>query len=146
MTKIENKGFTLIELLVVVAIIGVLASVVLVSLNSARAKSRDARRLSDLREIANALHTYYSDNQQFPNETSDSSLPASALVPEYISSIPRDPLSGNNYRYETTGCSPPNQAFALNAGLETSHNALNGDIDGTRCGLVCNDPAYCIDQ
>ncbi len=48
-------GFTLIELLVVIAIIGLLASIILASLNSARAKGRDARRLADLKEIANVM-------------------------------------------------------------------------------------------
>ncbi len=60
--KNKAKGFTLIELLVVIAIIGILSSVVLASLNSARAKARDARRLSDLHQIRNALELYASDN------------------------------------------------------------------------------------
>ena len=61
-----KQGFTLIELLVVIAVIGILASVVLVSLNSARAKARDARRLSDMRTIQTALEMYYSDNGRYP--------------------------------------------------------------------------------
>lgn len=55
----RNKGFTLIELLVVISIIGLLSSVVLASLNTARASARDARRKADLRQIATALEFYY---------------------------------------------------------------------------------------
>ena len=61
----NNKGFTLIELLVVIAIIGILASVVLVALNSARSKSRDARRKSDLHQIAIALELYRSNHPSY---------------------------------------------------------------------------------
>ena len=63
---IKQKGFTLIELLVVIAIIGLLASIVLVSVNSAREKARDARRKADLHQIQLALEMYYDNNGHYP--------------------------------------------------------------------------------
>lgn len=64
---ILGKGFTLIELLLVISIIGLLASVVLVSLNSAKGKARDSRRLQDIHQLQNAFSLYASDhNGNFP--------------------------------------------------------------------------------
>lgn len=63
-----SSGFTLIELLVVVAIIGILASIVLVSLNGARMKARDARRISDLKAIQTALELYATTHGKYPPE------------------------------------------------------------------------------
>lgn len=64
--KRGNRGFTLIELLVVISIIGVLSSVVLASLNSARSKARDASRLTALRSIRTALEFYYDKYGYYP--------------------------------------------------------------------------------
>ncbi|MEK7652288.1 MAG: type II secretion system protein [Patescibacteria group bacterium] len=61
----DQKGFTLIELLVVIAIIGLLASVVMMSLGLARAKARDVKRRADLKQIMTAMELYYSDYNTF---------------------------------------------------------------------------------
>ena len=55
MKKVLSRGFTLIELLVVIAIIGILASIVLVSLNSARSKGKDTRVISDVNQARTQL-------------------------------------------------------------------------------------------
>lgn len=110
MTKKLNSGFTLIELLVVIAIIGVLATTVLASLNTARQKARNARRITDLRQISLALELYYDTNNSYPNPgggwrsqcaawgnfVPDQVIPG--LTPTYISVFPADPsmnVAGN---------------------------------------------------
>lgn len=64
--NIKQKGFTLIELLVVIAIIGLLASIVLVSLNSARGKTRNTKRNADVVQIATAFNMGINDSNSLP--------------------------------------------------------------------------------
>ncbi|HBB56455.1 TPA: hypothetical protein DEW47_01955 [Patescibacteria group bacterium] len=130
----KKRGFTLIELLVVIAIIGILSSVVLASLNSARTKSRDARRVSDIKQLQIALELYFDAKRGYP-----SALTAANLVtPGYISVIPTDPVGGGAYQYAAlnAGCT----SYHLGATLEdANHAALQTDVDavagtaGTGC-------------
>jgi len=104
-----KKGFTLIELLVVVAIIGMLSSVVLASLNTARGNARDARRVQDGRQIATALELRYNVTNNYPAGVGVpvSTALTSLVSGDYMPALPVDPLygasSGNYYQYCTTG-------------------------------------------
>ena len=86
-TKSE-RGFTLIELLVVIAIIALLASILLVALQSAQIKSRNVKRLSDMAQMNTALEMYFNTNKGYPSSVNG--IPAS-LSPDFASSIPQSP-------------------------------------------------------
>lgn len=134
-----RRGFTLIELLVVVAIIGILASVVLASLNTARMKARDTKRIADLRQMRNALELYYDANFAYPVRarwatseatTYDAGTSWAVLqttLQPYISRLPNDPKptgtggpwSNGNYHY---AYSSDGQIYDLVAQLEDTSN------------------------
>ena len=117
----RKRGFTLIELLVVISIIGFLATLALVSLNSARMKARDARRLADLNQFKIALELFYDKNNRMPADScaDDGSYSSSGgscggttgdwhansglreLVSDnFMSSLSRDPINNNTYQYK----------------------------------------------
>jgi type II secretion system protein G len=133
MFKNKTKGFTLIELLVVIAIIGILSSVVLASLNTARRKARDAKRISDIKQLQLALEMYYDDNSNYPTAISSANL----VTNGYISTIPTDPSSGASYTYAALGSGSTCSSYHLAATLEgTSNSVLDGDADAS-AGTVC---------
>jgi len=100
----KKKGFTLIELLVVIAVIGLLASIVLVSLGPARKKARDARRQSDIRQINLAMEMCYDDaacsgatggaNQYLEITVDANNRLSTTAVGTYLAIIPSDPGGG----------------------------------------------------
>lgn len=128
----NKKGFTLIELLVVIAIIGLLSTLAVVALGSARTKSRDAKRLADLKQIQSALELYYTDKNAYPITASSTPLGATGTVclngsgfgaagcgSPYMGLIPKDP-SGSQYLYT----SADGKDFTINATLESKVNEL----------------------
>ena len=134
-----QKGFTLIELLVVIAIIGILATIVLVSLNTARSKARDVRRISDLRQIVLALEMSYDDNDAYPSVTDCATIPGSLVTDGFIGAVPEDPVSTNAYAYGSDGVT-----YVLRATIE--NDVPDGDVDATTFTCDCSDANkyYCV--
>lgn len=126
-----SGGFTLIELLVVIAIIGVLASVVLASLNTARKKARDARRVADIKQIQLALELYFdSQGNTYPATV------AALVTNNYLPTEPKDPLTAAIYPYAF--CSAT--SYHLGATMEqTGGSALASDIDKENAVLCAGD-------
>ena len=89
----KNKGFTLLELLVTIAIIGILATIIMASLSTAKAKGRDARRAADIKQIQQAVENYFENNSAYPADI--------ASLSTYLTSVPQDP-SGGSYGYSTS--------------------------------------------
>ena len=102
------------------------------SLNSARQKARDAKRLSDVKQLQLALEFYFDKNGGYPSAISET------LLTEFIAAIPTDPVGGGNYSYAAlnAGCT----SYHIGATLEDGdHSALDSDFDagpgiaGTGC-------------
>ncbi len=132
-----KRGFTLIELLVVIAIIGILSSVVLASLNTARLKSRDARRISDIKQLQIALALYSDSNSSLYPPT------LATLAPTYIAVVPTDPVGGAGYKYAGLAVSPATtcSGYHLGATLEDTSNAALTSAPHAAAGTACTGSA-----
>jgi prepilin-type N-terminal cleavage/methylation domain-containing protein len=150
--KNKYSAFTLIELLVVIAIIAILSTFSVITLSSARDKARDAKRLSDVRNITTALEMYYNDSGVYPPEAvdmyetstifclSNQGISSTCGAVVYAGSLPTDPVSGLNYLYTPTSSQLfYTVAFTLDSG---AGGYESGDYiatpEGTRA-WVCGD-------
>lgn len=133
----KQNGFTLIELLVVVSLLGILATLVIANMNSARERARDAQRKSDLRNIQTALRLYYNDFAGYPTSSGGLIVGCggnctwgSAWIRNgvtYMNILPKDPLAAQSYTY--TGVAG-NEDYTLKSCLENRSDD-KGVVDAT---------------
>ncbi|MDO8495425.1 MAG: type II secretion system protein [bacterium] len=114
----HTAGFTLVELLTVALIIGLLSTLLFVSINAARSKARDAVRKQNLVQIKKALELYYDDHGAYPLSSGgwyafEYQHPIDyilGITPTYLARLPNDPLVGKieglpeaGYKYISDG-------------------------------------------
>ena len=143
--KKNKQGFTLIELLVVIAIIGLLSTLAVVALGSARKKANDSKRLSDIKQVQTALELYYTDNNSYPVAgtsvdlgsasytcLNSSGFAASGCASAYMGLVPAGP--GNSEYYGYTGST---STYSITATLEVgAGNFGSGDITAAPSGIT----------
>ncbi len=150
-----NKAFSLIELLVVIAIIGILSSIVMASLSSARLRSRDSRRVADMKQVQIGLELYYDEFGSYPRCDNQANarecfgdmtveLNSKGYIP---SKDVKDPLLGASYSYVPLAISSSGtkcKSYHLGAvleGVSGNTGVLADDSDAAPGGAGCNTSA-----
>ncbi|MBI2484360.1 prepilin-type N-terminal cleavage/methylation domain-containing protein [Candidatus Uhrbacteria bacterium] len=154
----KKRAFTLVELLITIGIIGILATVTAVSIGNARAKARDSKRLTEIKQIQNALTLYQNENQAFP-DSGDVVLIVGNGENEYgllcntatgfhkkkedcgdsqifIGTMPGDPLGNDPYFYKYKSDSNNLNNYIMTFNLEAgTGNLTKGAYEATSAGI-----------
>lgn len=157
-----------------ISIIGFLATASMVVFNSVRMKARDAKRISDFKQITTALEMFYDQTGKYPQSPAhgtwsghwayfsqclETGVNCGFAITNYspvMAKVPQDPLRktsdpfANDFTYYPgypTGCSD-GQGWRVAAYLETNHSALSSDLDGSfynnNGGCEDTNKYYCI--
>lgn len=136
----KKNAFTLIELMVTIAIIGLISSIVMMGMQEARAKARDAQRIQEFKQIQKAIELYFVDNDKYPAGEpggkciKDTNL-ASDLAP-YLSSLGEEPLLAKGRMCYTYFSDAEGSGYKIMCDLEKNHDleANDGGCYPGSCG------------
>jgi len=155
MIRIKQKGFTLVELLVVVGIIGILSTIATISFNSAQAKARDAKRVTDIKTVQAGLEYYSNEVGGYPASLATgmalgtagslSTGGGFAAIPSgniHINPVPGQPIPPDG-TCAAGGAAPNGTTFAtITAGAGNTYWYRSANIDGSYC-IGSGTPSVC---
>jgi len=150
-----RRGFSLIELVVTIGVTGLLATIAIVSLNTARIRARDAKRIADVKQMVTALERYFADSGAYPIEgatvtlgsasetclSSGGGFAATCTGTTYMNNIPASPTPAPAGAGVCSGAAPhagycylaaaPGASFAITFSLEGAFGGMTdtGDAD-----------------
>lgn len=142
MWKRLSRGFTLVELLTVIAIIAVLTAVLFPVFQSARAKGRQAKCMSNLRQIGLALKAYATDAGEFlPLANNRPSVDGAPGLPDVLMSYARSSAifrcpSDKDNTWQTEGTSYDYALGMLNIGMPVQRSNRPWNQENSTCPLI----------
>lgn len=137
----RKPGFTLIELLVVIAIVSIIAVLGMISLSNARMKSRDAKRVADIKQVQVALEMFYDTNSRYPTEdewaTNSLYSTSSIGTTTYIVEIPVAPNNADG-----SFCDNNNSSYYYSSNGEDYNirACLGANIGTLQSGIIIASP------
>src|SRR3989344_8001350 len=137
-SKKFNLGFTLIELLVVIAIIGILSSIVLVSLGTARKKGQVAAAKGELTDIRNQAELVYSTDGDYDSACAGA---GPVTIAKGLTVVPSSPTNAN---VQKTLLSISKRGFFTSIGCDAASGAQTWAAAISDVSTL--DPVFCIDS
>jgi general secretion pathway protein G len=142
MAKLK-PGFSLLELLSVILVIGILSTLIFMSLKGVQSNARDARRVNDVKQMQNALELFFASEDRYPTQGEfilNTSLKSPNTTRVYMPKLPKDPMITESSQEYTYTVMPGNTSYTLVYKVVKNTGALTVGICTAVPGNICRRP------